>query len=185
MMKNNFEVLQRQAPLMQSYVQDPGKAWITDSALIEGKNLSDPWHTSVAINQELKIDFPIGVHRALGGDHDAANPGDILCAALASCFESTLRLIANRLNVQLEKTRVYVSAEVDVRGTLMMDRAVPVGFQKMTANLEITAAQDTKPNLIKTLIRATENSCIIFQTLKKGIPISVESKILTPEGQLL
>jgi uncharacterized OsmC-like protein len=72
---------------------------------------------------------PLGIHHAVGGYHDAPNPGDLLCAALASCLDSTLRIIAARLGVRLVALEVDVTADVDVRGTLMLDRAVPVGLR--------------------------------------------------------
>ncbi|WP_051416430.1 hypothetical protein [Asinibacterium sp. OR53] len=77
-------VKERQQPLMSTYLENPGAAWITDVAIIEGKDLNDPLHTSVSINEELTLDFPIGVHRAVGGYHDFPNPGDLLCAATTS-----------------------------------------------------------------------------------------------------
>lgn len=169
----------RQKLLVQNYIDNPRDAWITDVAVIEGKNLSDPFHTTVSISDELNIDFPIGVHRAVGGNHDAPNPGDILCASLASCFESTLRMIANRLSITLIKTRVKAIANVDVRGTLMMDREIPVAFQSMNLFIEIEVAPNIDDELITKLLKLTEHCCIIFQTIKLGIPVQIESKILS------
>jgi uncharacterized OsmC-like protein len=53
----------------------------------------------------------------------------MLCAALAACLDSTIRIIADHLDVTLSSLEVGVTAEVDVRGTLLMDRKVPGGFQ--------------------------------------------------------
>lgn len=75
--------------------------------------------------------WSFGIHRAVGGYHDAPNPGDILCAALASCLDSTIRIIADRLGITLTSLEVDVTAEVDVRGTLVVNRDIPVGFQAM------------------------------------------------------
>lgn len=174
----NSIVKERQQPLIENYLVNPQAAWITDVAVIEGKNLSDPFHTSVLINDELKVDFPVGVHRAVGGDHDFPNSGDLLCAALASCFETALRLIANRLQIVLYKTKVRATANVDVRGTLRVDVHVPVCFQTMGLEVEITLSNTVKEELANKLIKATEQSCIVLQTLIKGTPVSVEAKIL-------
>lgn len=171
-------VPKRQQALIANYIKNPTAAWITDMATIEGKNLDDPFHSSVTINEELKVDFPIGVHRAVGGLHDFPNPGDILCASLAACFEMTLRMVANHLDVRLTATKVSATGEADVRGTLMMDKTVPVAFQKMTLHIEIRVAEGTKNSVVPMLLKATERSCIILQTLKKGIPIKINSKVL-------
>lgn len=176
-MKHNSIVLERQRPLMASYIVAPEKALVTDMAIVEGKHLSDPFHTKVSVNQELQYPFPVGVHRAVGGLHDTPNPGDILCSALAACFESTLRLIANRLGIELRSTFVKAIAQVDVRGTLMVDRNVPVAFQRMGLEVEISAnSEDSR--LVATLLRATENSCIILQTLKVALPVEISHKLV-------
>jgi len=177
-MKRNSIVQERQQPLMDSYVTDPKLAWVTDVAIVEGKNLDDPFHTSVSINDELKIPFKIGVHRAVGGLHDFPNPGDMLCASLAACFESTLRMIANRLGVELKKTMVRATANADVRGTLLVEREVPVAFQSMGLDVQIEVDNTVEKNTVSKLFGATERCCIIYQTLKPGISIEVNQEVI-------
>ncbi|CAN5148628.1 OsmC family protein [soil metagenome] len=176
-MNRNSIVQKRQQPLMDSYVKNPKLAWVTDEALIEGTNLDDPFHTSVLINDELKVPFKIGVHRAVGGLHDFPNPGDMLCASLAACFESSLRMIANRLDVGLKKTMIKATANADVRGTLMVDKNVPVAFQSMGLDVKIEVDCSVEERTITKLLEATERCCIIFQTLKTGIPIHLNKEV--------
>lgn len=171
-MNKDSIIRDRQAPLATLYHKEPSAAMITDVALIEGENLDDPFHTTVTINDELNVPFRVGVHRAVGGLHDHPNPGDLLCASLASCFETTLRLIADRLQIQLIKTRVRATADVDVRGTLMLDRETPVNFQEMTLEVLLNIG-DAPPSMGKKLIKGAEHCCIIYQTLKKAIPVQV------------
>jgi len=177
-MINNSIIKERQQPLIANYLQNPQEAWITDMAIIEGKHLHDPLHTSVSINEELRVDFPIGVHRAVGGNHDFPNSGDLLCAALASCFDTALRMIANRLQITLLKTKVIATANVDVRGTLMVDKEVPVAFQSMGLEVEITVSNSVPAELADKLIKATERSCIVLQTLQRGTPVNVSANII-------
>ena len=66
------------------------------------------------------IAVPVGVHRTIGGLHDAPTPGYILCAALAACQDSSVRMVANILGITLEYLEVEVTGDVDVRGTLAM-----------------------------------------------------------------
>lgn len=79
--------------------------------------------------------------------------------------------MADRLEVKLTFLEVDVTAEVDVRDALVVDPDVPVGFQKMRCQVNIQAAQDTEPKLVKMLIDASEHSCINMQTLRTGVPI--------------
>lgn len=112
----------------------------------------------------------------MGGDHDLPNPSDILCAALASCFESTIRLISNRLDIQLSETKVTASAEVDVRGTLMIDKSVSVGYQSMHLDV-VLVSHAPNQKIMNILLRAAEQSCIVYQTIKRGVPITLTSKL--------
>lgn len=159
---------------MDNYVINPQAALITDMAFIEGRNYEDPLHSSVYINGELKVFFPIGVHRAVGGYHDSPNSGDLLCASLATCFETTLRMIANRMHIAIDSTRIVATAIVDVRGTLMVDKSVPVGFQSMRLEGQIKTVDNIKDELFLQLIKASERSCVILQTINKGIPVDLK-----------
>ena len=171
------EVAKRHKKLKEIYEEDPQKASIIDSAVVEGENLDDPFHSKVLMNDELNLPLKTGLHRAVGGDHDYSTPGDILSAALAVCFESTLRMIADKLEIQLEHTRVSVEASVDVRGTLMFDKSVPVGFQKMNVEVEL-GSYNAGEKILNTLYRAALKSCVVYQTLKSGIPVSKTLKIV-------
>ena len=174
--KDSSVVHQRHLVLYEKYLNDPTSAWITDSAEVVGMNLHDPFRTSVSINDKMKIPFKIGVHKAVGGDHDFPNPGDLLCASLASCFESTIRLISNKLKIELIETKIYTTAQVDVRGTLMIDTSVPVEFQSMHIDA-IIIAKNTNEKLLHTLINGAKRSCIVYQTIKKGIPITLNTEV--------
>ena len=170
LLKNQSPVSLRHTKLGKKYKANPSTAMITDKAEVVGTDFHDPFRTTVIMNKELNIPFRVGVHRAVGGDHDYPNPGDMLCATLASCLESTLRMIANRYSITLTKTKVCVSAKVDVRGTLRIDLATPVEFQSMHVDLEVEAKGLNK-KVLHTLIQGAKKSCIIYQTLKKGTPI--------------
>ena len=171
------EVAKRHKKLKEIYDDNPQKASIIDSAVVEGENLDDPFHSKVLMNDELNLPLKTGLHRAVGGDHDYSTPGDILSAALAVCFESTLRMIADKLEIQLEHTKVSVEASVDVRGTLMFDRSVPVGFQKMNMEVEL-GSNNAGEKILNTLYRAALKSCVVYQTLKSGTQVSKTLKIV-------
>ena len=174
--KDSSIVHQRHLVLYEKYQNDSTSAWITDSAEVVGMNLHDPFRTSVSINDKMKIPFKIGVHKAVGGDHDFPNPGDLLCASLASCFESTIRLIANKLKIELIETKIHTTAQVDVRGTLMISTSFPVEFQSMHIDALIIA-KNTNEKLLHTLINGAKRSCIVYQTIKKGIPITLNTEV--------
>lgn len=115
--------------------------------------------------------FPVGVHRAIGGLHDAPTPGDILCAALAACQDSAVRVVANLLGVELEFLAVEVTADRDVRGAMAIDKLVPVGFQSMHCSVRLRAKAGTNPDLLEKLRVAAERCCVVQQTLRNPPPV--------------
>ena len=169
-------VTSRQEPLRRRYREKPEQAQIADHA--RAANTShDPYHgAAVAGDGEISLDF--GIHRAIGGDHDLPNPGDMLCAALAACLDSTLRMIASRMGIVLKVLAVDVRAFADVRGCLMVDRQIPVGFQRIDVDVLIEAEADTDPAQVSRLTSVAERCCVVLQTLRSDI--AVETKFRGP-----
>ena len=101
----------------------------------------------------------------------------LLAAALASCLDSTLRIIANRLDIKLIRLSVTATGEVDVRGTLMVSPDVPVGFQHFQLAVDIEAEPDTAPAMLKALLNAAEASCVVMQTLRNGVDVCTDLRM--------
>lgn len=162
----------RQDPLRERYKTAPEEARIRDRGRAVRGVETDPFHgTAVPGSQDYGVEWPFGIHRAVGGFHDGPNPGDLLCTALASCLDSTLRIIADRLGVKLTSLEVDVTGDIDVRGTLAVDRDVPVGMQAMHCEVHLKAGEGTDPELLRRLLAAAERSCINLQTLQRGVPV--------------
>ncbi len=162
-------VVQRQDPLRRRYREVPADAQLTDCARAASDG-SDAFHgTLFAGDGGEQRDF--GIHRAIGGDHDLPNPGDILCAALAACLDSTLRMLAERLGVELESLEVSVCAFADARGCLMVDPAVQAGFQRLEVNVAMQPAGDAHAPQVAALRSTAEQCCVVLQTLRNGVPV--------------
>jgi uncharacterized OsmC-like protein len=165
-------VFNAQKPLKAHYLQHPQAAMVTDHASTGGVIASDPFHSQVAPMDGCGVQVPVGVHAAVGGTHDAPTPGDLLCAALAACQDSAIRMVANLMGIELTVLEVRVTADVDVRGALAMDASVPVGFQAMRCDIRLEAAPDTRPEMIERLRFAAERCCVVRQTLMAAPPIT-------------
>lgn len=155
-----------QTPLRAQYKSSPHAARVTDHARTTGTDSSDPFHSIVEPMPGCGAALPVGVHCAIGGLHDAPTPGDILCAALAACQDSSVRMVANILGVELEFLAVEVTGDVDVRGAMAIDKQVPVGFQSMRCDVRLRAKQGTNPELLDKLRVAAERCCVVQQTLR-------------------
>jgi uncharacterized OsmC-like protein len=164
-------VTQRQDPLRERYAIAPEEARITDHAVAESAG-ADPFHGTVTAGDGDETARAFGIHRAIGGDHDLPNPGDILCAALAACLDSTLRMVAARMAVTLDDLQVTVRAHADVRGCLMVDRSVPAGFQGIEVDVRLRPAEGTDPARIRRLTLAAEQCCVFLGTLRSGVPVT-------------
>ena len=159
-------VFDAQKHLKEQYNVEPELAMVIDHAKTSSNTASDPFHSRVEPMDGCGVSVPVGVHAAIGGKHDAPTPGDLLCAALAACQDSAIRMVANLMNIELLDLEVRVTATADVRGTLMMDRNVPVGFQAMKCEVKMEVKEGTEPRQIERLRVVAKKCCVVQQTLK-------------------
>jgi uncharacterized OsmC-like protein len=169
----------RQRDLGDQYRAEPEVASITDRAQTRAKNDAsegalDPLHTWLDVGEGHQMTLPVGLHRAVGGLGDLPVPGDILCAALAACTDSTIRVVANALGVGLLELAVDVEAHVDVRGTLCVSKDVPVAFQGMKVRVRLRATPGTDAGRLARLVQTAEHCCVVLRTLREGVPVQVE-----------
>ena len=159
-------VYQAQLPVRARYKETPQSAVVTDQAITGGTDPNDPFHAMVKAGTGGGEPLPVGVHRAVGGPYDAPCPGDLLCAALAACQDSTIRLVANLMGIELVDLQVRVEAVVDLRGALGIQKDVPVGFQSITCDVHLKAKDGTPPEMLEKLRVAAERSCVVRETLR-------------------
>jgi uncharacterized OsmC-like protein len=169
-------VRSRQAPLRARYLRDPEQATIVKRAGTRAGDGGDALHGLVAPDLRYGVSWPYGIDRAVGGLHDAPNPGELLCAALAACQDATVRMLADLLGIELLDLTVAVTGTLDVRGTLGLDPAVPVGFQQMTCATRATVPAGTDPRLLARLEAQARRSCVNLDTLRHGVPVAASTR---------
>ena len=113
----------------------------------------------------------------VGGPGQAPTPGDLLLAALATCQESSLRMVASALGVELASVEVEVTGEIDVRGALMLSREVPVGFGSLACRTRLALAPGTPPAAVGKLFQAAERCCIVLATLRHAPEIKTSFEV--------
>ena len=62
--------------------------------------------------------------------------------------------------------------DLDVRGTLGVDRDAPVGFFQ-AIRLHFALESDAAPEDLEKLYKLTERYCVVYQTLTGGAPVTV------------
>ena len=169
-------VRDRQMPLRARYQHAPEAAQVFDHARTCDEQIPahHPLHGHVVCGEGIPLDIPVSVHHAVGGESDFPCPGELLAAALASCLDTAIRLVANIKGIELTHLKVHVSLGADVRGALMTGDNVPVGFQSGHMKVDIQATDDLPEAHLSALVAAAERSCVILQTLRAPPAVDVE-----------
>src|ERR1700751_5064117 len=121
-----------QAPLKDSYRDDPARAQITLEAT---GTLEDGIACSVQTGRALA---KAGLHPGTGGDGTLACSGDMLLQALAACAGVTMRSVATSMGIPVSGS-VHAEGDLDWRGTMAIERDAPVGFKDIRLRFEISS----------------------------------------------
>ena len=71
-------------------------------------------------------------------------------------------MVAASSGIGTTKIEVTADGELDLRGTLGIDREVPVGFDRITLRFDVEGAGDRRDELIEKTLRY----CVVLQTLE-------------------
>jgi uncharacterized OsmC-like protein len=149
-----------QAPLKDRYRTDPEAARTPVRA---SGSFADPGVTCTVDTWAGPV--RAGLHAATGGDGSDACSGDMLLEALLACAGVTLRSVATAMGLELGAVSLRADAVFDARGTLGIDRQVPVGIQEAVVTVEVhTDADDAA---LERLARSTERYCVVGQSLRE------------------
>lgn len=156
----------RQAPLRQRYEQDPDSARTTVHATAD---FSAAGITTTV--QGWAGTVRAGLHPATGGDGSDACSGDMLLEALLACAGVTLRSVATAMGLSITACSARATGIFDARGTLGMDRSVPVGLTDIVVTFDIDTDADDRA--LERLTASTERYCVVGQTLASPPRIEV------------
>jgi uncharacterized OsmC-like protein len=151
-----------QGPLKERYREDPDAAVIVLTA--QG-TLDDGIACRVETGRAL---VTAGLHPSTGGTGELACSGDMLLEALVACAGVTLRAVATALGIQVRGGTVSAEGDLDVRGTLGVDREAPVGFRDIRLRFDVDT--DADEDQLAALLRLTERYCVVLQTIRASTP---------------
>lgn len=173
-MSSTSIVRERQAPLVANYHQRPEDAVIVKRARTVPGSEPDPFHTAVTVDGPYPDEvWNLGIDHKVGGDHDLPNPAEMLLAALAGCHASTLRMVADNLQVAIKSLEVEAHGAVDSRGCLAMDDEVAVGFETIHLDVHLEVADGVDPSRVALLEELAERLCVTADTLRRGVDLRV------------
>lgn len=156
-----------QKPLKDGYRSDPDQAKIVITA--KGSSTAGgPITCNVDIGRAI---YEAQAHAGVGGAGTAACSGDLLLGALAACKQVTVQMVAAAMGIPLTNVEVTVEGDLDLRGTLGMDREAPVGFSAIRVGVAIEG--DASPEQLAGLQEKSERYCVVLQTLHQAPPIAI------------
>lgn len=162
-----------QAPWKDRYRSDPGSAIL----LLRATGRLDVGR----IHCRLPAGGPevvAGLHPAVGGSPDDACAGQMLLEALVACAGVTLGAVATALGLAIDGGTVRAEGEVDLRGTLGIDRSVPVGFTAIRLAFDLITAEPEER--LGKLVELTERYCLVYQTLAAGAKLQTTVATTAP-----
>lgn len=155
-----------QAPLKDRYRADPVAARTPLTA--EG------WATGSDITFDVGQwtgTTRAGLHPATGGSGDDACSGDMLLEALLACAGVTLRSVATAMGIEVRTLKGEARATFDARGTLGLDRSVPVGISD--PEVLFTIDTDASDESLLKLGQLTERYCVVGQSLARPAVVRI------------
>ncbi|GAB3170948.1 OsmC family protein [Myceligenerans halotolerans] len=156
---DSTELRGRQAPLKERYRADPSAA---STPLRASATFAEPDVTTTVATWAGPV--RAGLHRATGGDGADACSGDMLLEAVLACAGVTLRSVATVMGVAIRSAALTTVGSFDARGTLGLDRDVPVGVGEIT--IEATLETDADDATLRKLAALTERYCVVGQSLR-------------------
>jgi uncharacterized OsmC-like protein len=157
-----------QKPLKEQYRTNPKASKITLRA--KGGQTDAPVSCSVDIGRAV---YQAEAHKGVGGVGAGACSGDLLLGALAACAQITCQMVAAAMGIPTERIEVTVEGDLDLRGTLGISKAVPVGFESIRLSFDVAAPNATPEQMIG-LRKKTEQYCVVMQTLTRPPRLQTE-----------
>ena len=165
-----MDLRELQRPLKEQYRSDPSSSHITLQA--KGGEAAESMPTQCSVDLGRAI-YEAQAHPGVGGPGTGACSGDLLLGALAACAQLTCQMVATAMGLDAQRIEVIVEGDLDLRGTLGIDREAPVGFSDIRVSFAIDAPGATEEQL-SALRRKTERYCVVMQTLTTAPAITVD-----------
>src|SRR3954466_6662077 len=134
-----MELRDVQAPLKARYRDEPDAARITLTARASEQDA--PTACSIDLGRLVQA---AQAHPGVGGAGTAACSGDLLLGALAACSQLTCQMVAEAMGIAARRIEVVVEGDLDLRGTLGVDREAP-GGRPWASRTSACASRSTRP----------------------------------------
>jgi uncharacterized OsmC-like protein len=162
-----MDLRSEQAPLKERYREDPEASKIVLTA--KAGTGDDVVSCSVDLGRLVQ---EAQAHSGVGGPGTGACSGDLLLGALAACAQLTCQMVATSMGLDA-KVEVTVDGDLDLSGTLGVNREAPVGFSQIRLRFDVDAPK-ASPEELESLMEKTERYCTVLQSLRAPSPVTSE-----------
>ena len=160
-----------QAPLRERYKKDGAAAKLTLRA--RGKPDEQTVTCKVETGRGLAV---AGIHPKAGGSGLELCSGDMLLEALVACAGVSLKAAATILDIRLDDASITAEGDVDFRGSLGVTEGVPVGFQEIRLNLDVSTKASEEQR--QQLLELVERYCVVFNTISHSPRTDVKINLM-------
>lgn len=119
----------------------------------------------------IRIDEP----SAIGGGDSAANPMELLLAALGACQEILYSAYAALMEIPLDSVSVSASGVMDLREMFDLKHECGAGFTKI--RYETRIASPASEEQIRKLVETVERCCPVLDTLIRPVAVSGQVRL--------
>ena len=143
-----------------------GKAINPIEVAIESKNQGG-FQTKILIrDHEIISDQPFGFN----GQNKGPKPSELILAALAACQETTYRIFAEDMGIDIGEISVKLKGTQDLRGFMALDDETPAGFTNIVGQIFIqSGATDEQLELLR---QRVDQHCPVLDDLKRPVEVS-------------
>ncbi len=159
-----------QRPIRERYIAEPQRAQVEIRVNNVASDLADPLHCTISPEAVPGVFWKSGAHPAVGGVGDVPCSADLLLGALAACQETTLRMVAANMGIELLSLEIKVTADWDPRGSLAMGD-YPIGLKAIRCETHAELKGDARGERAQRLLKSAEKYCVVLNTLRGGVPV--------------
>ena len=142
-----------------------GKAHNPIKVAIESKNQGG-FQTKIFIrDHEIISDQPFGFN----GQNKGPKPSELVLAALAACQETTYRIFAEDMGIQIGKISVQLRGTQDLRGFMALDEEIPAGFTNIEGKIFIES--DATEEDLELLRERVDQHCPVLDDLTRPVEV--------------
>lgn len=157
---------QRLLKRVQAKLRD-GSAINPISVVVESNNQGG-FHTKMSMrDHQIVSDQPFG----FDGTNQGPKPSELFLAALAACQETTYRIYAEAIGINIDRIAVTFTGKRDLRGFMSLDEEVPAGFVSIEGEVQIETEATTKE--LKDLQVLVDRFYPVLDDLKRQVAVGM------------